>query len=103
MSIRNDQVHREPAGRAAGGGSGVRSCVVTSGAVAGTGRLSLGQRQFAGGGIVIENFGVAAPLNGGFELTLRFVLAEVLVDEVMEKFGGHGAIRFCLEGLFHLS
>src|ERR1700722_13976206 len=103
MSIRNDQVHREPAGRVAVGGSGVRSCVVASGAVAVTGRLGLGRRQFAGGGVVVEHLAGTAPLNGGFELTLRFVLAEVLVDEVMEKFGGHRAISFCLEGLFHLT
>ena len=71
MSIRNDQAQREPAGRGAVGGSGVVVFGVTSGAAAGTGlsrlgRLSerrLGERQFAGGGIVVEDFRVAPPLN----------------------------------------
>src|SRR5580693_1691083 len=95
MSIRNAQVHREPAGRAAVGGSGVCCCVAASGAVSGTGRSGLGERQFAGGGVVIENLGVAAPLDGGFELPLRFFFAELLVDEVVEKLGGQRAIGFC--------
>src|SRR6202040_1261015 len=88
MSIRNAQAHREPAGRAAVGGSGVLCCVVASGAVAGTGRSGLGEGQLAGGGVVIEKFRVAPPLDGGLELALRFVFAEMFVDKVVEKFGG---------------
>src|SRR5580693_1715370 len=88
MSIRNAQVHREPAGRAAVGGRGVWCCVVARGAVAGTGRSSLGERQLAGGGVIVENLRVASPLDSGFELALRFVLAEMLVDQIMEKFVG---------------
>src|SRR5579864_7085147 len=102
MSIRNDHAQREPAGRAAAGGSGVEVFGVTRGAAAGTGssrlgRLSerrLGESQLAGGGVVIENFGVASPLNRGFELAPRLVVAEMFVDQIVEKFVGKRAIGF---------
>jgi len=42
--------------------------------------LNLGEGQLAGGGIVVKEFRVAAPLNSGFQLTTRFVVAEVLVQ-----------------------
>src|SRR5580698_11358707 len=111
MSIRKDHAQREPAGRSAVGGSGVVVFGVTSGAAAGTGasrlgRFSerrLGERQFAGGGVVIENFGVASPLNRGFELAARFVFAEMLVDQIVKKFIGQCAIGFCFQRLFHLA
>src|ERR1700674_626762 len=100
-SIRNAQVQRERAGRTPAGGSGVACSAEEMGA--GTGGSGLGERQLAGGGIVIKNFGVAAPLNGGFELAAGFVFAKVLVEKVAEKFVLEGAIGFCLEGLLHLT
>src|ERR1700730_10142912 len=103
ISIRKAQAHREPAGRAAVGGSGVLCCVVASGAVGGTRRSGLGERQLAGGGVIIEKLGVAPPLDGGLQLALRLVFAEVLVDEIVEKFGGQRAIGFCFERLLHLA
>ncbi len=68
-----------------------------------TGRLALGQRQFAAGGVVIEEFGIAAPLDGGFELATRLVFAEMLVEQILEEFGGKSAIGFGFESLFHLT
>src|SRR5580704_16395075 len=111
MSMRNDQAQREPAGRATGGGSGVVVFGVTSGAAAGTvssslGRLCdrrLGESQLSRGGVVVENFGVASPLNRGFELAARFVFAEVLVDQIVEKFVRERAIGFRCERRFHLA
>src|SRR5580704_8581261 len=111
ISMRNDQAQREPAGRAAVGGSGVVVSGVTSGAAAGTvssslGRLGdgwLGKSQFSGGGVVVENFGVAAPLNRGFELAAGFLFAEMFVDQIVEKFVGERAIGFRFQRLFHLA
>src|SRR6202158_1118322 len=55
------------------------------------------------GRVVIENFGVAAPLDGGFELAAGFFLAEMFVEEVAEKFLGECAIGFSFERLLHLA
>ena len=92
--MRNPQAQREPAGRFRVGGSGV-ACE-TEEVSAGTGGSGLGERQLAGGGVVIENFGVAPPLDGGFELAARFVLAEMFVEQVAEEFVGERAIRLWL-------
>src|SRR5712692_349764 len=44
--------------------------------------LRFGQNQPAGCGIVVENLGVAAPVDGGLQLPLRVGFAEVLVEYV---------------------
>jgi hypothetical protein len=67
------------------------------------GNLNLGERQFASGGVVIEQFGVAAPLDGGFQLPAGLFFAEMFVQKIAEKFIGKGAIGFGFQGLFHLA
>src|SRR5467141_2457553 len=67
------------------------------------GASGLSERQLAGGGVVIENFGVAAPLDSSFELAAGFALAEVFVEEVAEKFLGESAVGFSFERLLHLA
>src|SRR6266481_1569305 len=101
ISMRNAQAQREPAGRTPAGGSGAACGTEEMGS--GTGGSRLGEGQLAGDGIVVENFGVAAPLDGGFELAAGFVLAEMRLEEVAEKFVLDGAIGFCFEGLLHLA
>src|SRR4029077_15430928 len=98
---RNAHDHREPAGRTAVGGSGVAGCA--AGGSAGTRRSGLGEGQFAGSGVVIKNLGVASPLDGGLELAARLSLAEMLVDEVAEKFVGKRAVRLRFQRLLHLA
>src|SRR6266478_141650 len=71
--------------------------------MSGTGASGLGESQLAGGGVVIENFGVAAPLDGGFELAAGFFLTKMLVEQVAEKFFGQSAVGFGLERLLHLA
>src|SRR5271155_3315600 len=92
MSIRKEKLQREPAGRRCVGGIGVVDCVAV--AVRDKGKSNLGERQLAGGGIIIKEFGVAAPLDGGLQLTARFVFAEMLVEQVAEKLVGKRAIGF---------
>src|SRR5215469_17949295 len=99
-SIRKDQAQREPAGRLAAGGSGVERTAVSAGAVTVGSRL--GESQFAGLGIIVKNLGVASPLDGGFELTAGFFLAEVLIEQIAEKVLAERAVGLGLEGLFHL-
>src|SRR6266567_2204473 len=70
---------------------------------AGTVDSSLGEGQLAGLGIIIKNFGVASPLDGGFELAAGLLLAEVLVEQVAEEFLAESAVGFGLEGLLHLA
>jgi hypothetical protein len=101
MSIKNAQAQREPAGRSSVGGIGA-GCVETASGV-GTGGSALGQRQFAAGGVIVEEFGVAAPLDGGFELAARLVFAEMFIEQILEKFGGQSAIVFGFESLLHLT
>ncbi len=52
MSMRNAKFQREPAGRLSGGGMGVTDCATV--AVWVKGNLDLGERQLAGGGVVVE-------------------------------------------------
>src|SRR5258708_23495127 len=100
MSTRNPHAQREPAGRAAVGGSGV-ACSI-AGASAGTMNSSLSERQLAGGRVVVKNLRVAPPLNRRFELTPRFVFAEVLVQKIAKKFVRQRAVGFRLQRLLHL-
>ena len=66
-------------------------------------RSSLGEGQLPGGGVVIENFRVTSPLDGGLQLAARFVFAEMLVEKVAEEFVGESAVGFCLERILHLA
>src|SRR5260370_33019447 len=100
ISMRNAQLQREPAGRFTVGGIGVASAFEE--VRSGTAASSLGERQLAGGGVIIKNFRVAAPLDGGFELAAGFVLTKMLVKQVAEKLLVQGAIGFGFQGLFHL-
>src|SRR5208337_1142639 len=95
MSIRNVHARREPAGRAAAGGSGV--WCFGRGAGEGTGSSDLGERQFAAGCVVIEKLGIASPLDRCFQLPPRFILAEVFIKQVLEKFRRQRAVRFGLQ------
>src|SRR5580704_9790625 len=101
ISIRKDQDQREPAGRRIAGGTGLALSEAIVGVV--TGRSSLGERQLPGGRIVVEDFRVTSPLNGGFQLSARFLLAEVFVEEVTEELVGEGAVRFRFKGVIHLA
>src|SRR5260370_34630024 len=92
MSMRKAQLQREPAGRFTAGGSGVVGAVER--VRSGTWASGLGEGQLAGGGVVIENFGVAAPLDGGFELAAGFVFAEMFVEQVAEKLVVERAVGF---------
>src|SRR5260370_26280826 len=99
--MRNAQLQREPAGRFTVGGRGVASALERR--RSGTGASSLGERQLARGSVIIKNFGVAAPLDGGFELPAGFVLTKMLVKQVAEKLLVQGAIGFGFQGLLHLA
>src|SRR5260370_42326725 len=101
IAMRNAQLQREPAGRVRAGGIGVVSAFERMSS--GTGASGLGERQLAGGGVVIENFRVAAPLDGGFELAAGFFLAEMLVEQIPEEFIVERAVGFSLEPFFHLA
>src|SRR5690242_12949594 len=100
ISIKKDQDQREPAGRLMAGGIGAELCAAS--VVEGTGRSGLGESQLTRGGVVIENLRVAPPLDGGFQLAARFVLAEMLVEQVAEEFLRERAVRLRLEGIVHL-
>jgi hypothetical protein len=69
----------------------------------GTGGSALGQRQLAAGGVVVEQFGVTAPLDGGFQLAARLVLAEMFIEQILKEFGGKSAVIFGFESLLHLT
>src|SRR5260370_16221941 len=69
----------------------------------GTGTSGLGEGQLAGGGVVVEDFGVAAPLDGGFELAAGFTFAEMFVEQVAEKLVVERAVGFGFERLLHLA
>src|SRR6267143_1250427 len=99
--MRNAQLQREPAGRFTVGGD--RRRVRSRKSEIRHGASGLGEGQLAGGGVVIENFGVAAPLDGGFELAAGFFLTKMLVKQVTEKFFGQSAVGFSFERLLHLA
>src|ERR1035438_468589 len=52
----------------------------------------LGENQAVRFAIEVENLSVAAPVHGSFELPLHFILAEVLVEDIVEKFFRNGMI-----------
>src|SRR5260370_25222282 len=83
ISIRNAQLQREPAGRFTVGGSGVASAFERGRSV--TAASSLGERQLASGGVIIKKFGLAAPLDRGFQLSAGIGLHKTLVHTCGEK------------------
>src|ERR1035441_4629297 len=56
------------------------------------------QRQTVASGVVLENVGVAAPVQGGIDLPLRFVAREMFVQNVAEKLQRHGVIGLAVQG-----
>src|SRR5262245_15062657 len=101
MSIRNAQLQREPAGSFFAGGSGVEGAGER--VAAGTGASTFGKFQLAGFDVVVKNLGVAAPLDGGFELARGLLFAEMLVQQVAKEFFVERAVGFGFEGLLHLA
>src|SRR6266436_1679643 len=61
-------------------------------AVRGESRLGPAQPLFHG--IIIKQFRVAAPLDGGIELALRFCSGKMFVEQIMEQFRWNAAIGF---------
>src|SRR5271157_2686400 len=57
----------------------------------------LGENQPVRFAIEVENFSVTAPIHGGIELPPHFILAEVLVENVVEKFLRNGVIRLGMQ------
>jgi len=55
--------------------------------------------QPAGLGIVIEDLGVASPVQRRLELPLDFIRAEVLVEDVAEKLLTDGVIALGVQGV----
>src|ERR1700675_3855136 len=101
ISIKNTHGRRAPTGRA-GARSNGPECWET-GAVEVTRGPHRGQREFAGGGIVIKNLCVTAPLNGRLQLPPRLRLTEMFIDQVVEEFIRERTIGFGLKGLLHLA
>src|ERR1700719_3696473 len=101
ISIRKDHRRRGPSARP--GARGKEPKCWETGVVEATRRLDLGQREFAGRGIVIKNLCVTTPLNGRLQLPPRLRLTEMFIDQVMEEFIWKGAIGFGLKGLLHLA
>ena len=48
-------------------------------------------------GVEVEELGVAAPVDGGFELTLRLFLGELLIEQVEEEVLGHCVVALGIE------
>ena len=67
-------------------------------------RLSdrLSQREAMRFAIEVENFSVAPPIHRRFELAFNFVLTEVFVKYVVEKFLGNRMIMFGMENAIDL-
>src|ERR1700746_1934705 len=58
-------------------------------------RFGLDQEIFFS--VIVEDFGVAAPVPRCFELALYLVLGEVLVEDIVKKFIVDGMIRLALK------
>src|SRR5215469_12761410 len=52
-------------------------------------------------GIVVEDFRVASPVHGSLELALDFILAEVLVEDVMKKFFRDGVVGLGVQNILN--
>ncbi len=53
-------------------------------------------------GVVIEDFGIASPVQGGFKLTFDFVLAEMLVQDVVEELFRNRVVRLGMKNVVDL-
>ena len=53
-------------------------------------------------GIVGEEFGVAAPVERGFDLLVHFRFSKAFVEKIAKEFHGHGVVGFLLERRVHL-
>ena len=53
--------------------------------------------EAAAAGVEVEQLGVAAPVDGGFKLALRLLLAELLVEHVEEELFRNGVVALGLE------
>ncbi len=57
-----------------------------------------GLDKAAAGGVEVEEFGVAAPVDGGFELAQGLFFAELLVEHVVEELFGDSAVALGVDG-----
>src|SRR5579864_3238621 len=64
--------------------------------------LGFVEQEAVGFGVVGEDFGVAAPVQGGVDLALRVFLGEVFIQNVAKEFQRHGAVRLSLKSLLDL-
>ena len=64
---------------------------------------AFGFHEAAAGGVKVEEFGVAAPADGGFELANGLFFGELLVEYVVEELLGDFAIALGLDGLDDLA
>ena len=58
----------------------------------------LGLDEAAARGVEVEELGVAAPVDGGFELAQGLFFAELLVEHVVEELFGDAAVALGLDG-----
>ena len=65
--------------------------------------LGFGEGEAAAAGVEVEEFGVAAPVDGGFDLALGLVGGELFVEHVEEEFFGNGVVGFGFEGTTDLA
>src|SRR5580700_4076699 len=62
----------------------------------------LGENQAVRFAIEVEDFSVAAPVHGSFELALHFILAEVFVENVVKELVGNGVISLGVQDAIDL-
>src|ERR1700722_19458536 len=84
----------------AGGGAGASFALLVCGNLF---LLRLGQDEAAARGVEVEELGVAAPVDGGLNLPLAFVGAELLVEHVEEELFGDSVVGFGFEGAANLT
>ena len=60
--------------------------------------LDFRQNEATASGVEVEELGVAAPVDGGFELALCLFFAELLVEQVEEEVLGDGVVALGIEG-----
>ena len=63
----------------------------------------VGHHKAAAARIEVEQLGIAAPVDGGLDLALRLLFAELLVEHVEEKLFGNGVVALGLEGAANLA
>src|SRR5579859_3440187 len=62
----------------------------------------LGQNDAAVFAVVVEDFGVAAPIHRGLKLALHLIFGEMLVENVMEKLIDNGVVGFAVKNAVDL-